>query len=102
MNQINEGDSKRITLQCYDYDNNKVNPETITYKVIDTDSGTILVPETVLTPNVGLVQFDIPCRVNTIIGDKNTEERKVTIKWSYNNGNDGKTSTLFYLIKKVD
>ena len=85
MEVINEGSSITLTVSFRDSENALVTPLSMSYKIIDKDSNTVLDTQTV-TPITTSYDIDILGTINSMVNeDKASEVREVIISWEYNN-----------------
>lgn len=85
MEVINEGSSITLTVSFRDSENALVTPLSMSYRIIDKDSNTVLDTQTV-TPITTSYDIDILGTINSMVNEDNASEvREVIISWEYNN-----------------
>jgi hypothetical protein len=96
---INEKTSCTLEVTFKDEDKVSVVPETITYRIDDVDSGTVIKAATAFTLPASVIEIEITSAQNKILNESNdNEERVVTVEFDYNSSTKHGTSEYRYKI----
>lgn len=94
---IYSGESFGLLNEFFDIYGNPQTPDELIYSIIRLSDDSIIKTET-LTPTGTSYVIPISSSTNTI--DGLSEERKIVVKWTYNDGTDGDVEVYFYNIEQ--
>jgi hypothetical protein len=88
--EINEKSTATLTLSFYDSNTTPVTPISLSYKIMNKDSGFIIHPWSTVTPTTSTYDLTLTSNDNTMVSiNKDYEDRILTIRWEY----EGETGT---------
>lgn len=96
MDIVREKNTSLLPISFYDEDGAPVTPTSATYQ-IDDESGAVITAETAFTPGDLLISAN---ENRIVTGTKQSERRKVTIKWTYGTGKSG-AEEYEYIVKNL-
>jgi hypothetical protein len=102
MDTVNENSTRDIKISFTNHLGNPVTPDRCLYKLTDLESLTEIVEETEFIPENPDYTITIEADENIILNaDNEYEERVLTIKWFYNNGNREENEEYHFRVKNL-